>query len=400
MIAALAAAVLTLHDVQHAALARSPVVARARSVVRERTALLRAASADGAPAAFANYAQAPQAGSTGDTITQHLTTAGLQISLGDVALRGAATAEARAQLHAAEQSERDAERTERLTVVALYFDAIRTRAILDLQRRIVTAVGADRRAAQLRYKAGDVPRLDVVRADVADALARADVARAKADADNAAYALAIQAGLPSALVRLPALADLHADTAVTPSIADAVAVALRTRPDILAARAAVAEQTAALVAAQRGRLPVVTAQAGWATGTDSGLHVSGPSANVTLTIPLSGAPADLVEAARARVDEAQAALDLQTQNVNVETAAAARTYRADLEAGAAASQAREEAALEMRATEVGYRAGASSSIELEDARRAFAQASIAQTTALAALLQARATLELTMGVVP
>lgn len=400
MIAALAAAILTLHDVQRAALARSPQVARARAIVSERAALLRAAGASAAPAAFANYTQAPQAGNMTNTIAQHLATAGMQISLGDVALRSAAVAQAQAQLRAAEQNERDTERTEQIAAVGLYFNAVLTQAILELERSVVIAANSDMRAAQLRYKTGDVPRLDVVRAKVAYALARADVARAKADADNAAYALAVETGLPDASAHLPTLADVQFTTTAAPSIAQAVAIALRTRPDILAARAAVAEQIAALDAAKRGRLPIVTAQAGWATGIDSGVHVSGPSANVTLDISLSHASGDLVVAARARVDQAQAGLAIQLQGVKVETAAAARTYLADIDASTAASQAREEASIEMRATEEGYRAGASSSIELEDARRTYAQASIAQTSALSALLQARATLDLTMGIAP
>ncbi len=400
MIAALAAAMLTLHDVQRAALTHSPAVARARAVVRERAALLDAADASAAPGAFANYVQSPQAGSMGGTIAQHLTTAGMQISLGDVARRGAAITQARAQLRAAEQSERDTERTERIAAVGLYFDAIRTRAILGLQRRIVDAVTSDVRAATLRYKTGDAPRMDVVRANVAYALARADLARAKAAADNAAYALAIETGIPDATLHLPTLADVPRETAAPPSSAAAVAFALRERPDVLAARAAVAEQIAALDAARRGQLPMVTAQAGWATGIDSGLHVSGPSVNVTLDVPLSRASGDLVAAARSRIDEARATLDLQLQNVTLETAAAERTYSADVDAAAAASQARDEARIEMRATEQGYRAGASSSIELEDARRTYAQASVEQTTALSALLQARAALDLTMGITP
>lgn len=400
MIALVAAAALTLHDVRSTALAHAPAVAQARAVVRERTALLRAAGAAAAPGLFANYVQAPQAGSVGGTIAQHLTTAGLQVSLSDIALRGAAVAQARAQLYAAEQRERDVERTEQIAAIAAYFDAIRTRAVLGLQRSIVAAAASDVRAADLRYKTGDVPRLDVIRATVAYALARADAARAKADAQNAAYALAVETGITNAADRLPTLADVQVGSRAVPSSADAVAIALRTRPDILAARDDVAQETAALHAAERGRLPLVTAQAGWAAGVDSGARVSGPSANVTLDIPLSGASADLADAARARVDEAQAALDALVQSVGVEAAAAVQTYRADVVAAAAASQARDEASIAMRATEQGYRAGASSSIELEDARRTFAQASIAHASALAALLQARAALDLTMGIDP
>ncbi len=399
MIAAVAVA-LALRDVQVAALAHAPTVARAQAVVRERAAQLAAAEATGIPDAFVNYAQTPQAGSMGGTIVQHLTTGGLQMTLGDATHRSAAAAQAMAQLRAARQDELDAERIERIGAVGLYFDAIRTRAILDLQRAVILADRSDVRAATLRYQIGEAPRIDVVRADVAYSLARADLAGAQAAADNADQSLAIEVGMPVAALVLPLLADVPSATSPAPAASTAVETALRLRPDIASARASVTEQEAALEGARRDRLPLVSAQAGWATGIDSGLHVSGPSVGVTLDLPLSRASDDLVVAARARIDQARATLELALRKAELEASAATRSYFADVDAAAAATAAREEARLEVRAAEQGYRAGASSSIELQDARRTFAQAAVAQTTAQSALLEARTVLELTMGITP
>lgn len=400
MIAALIAATLGLRDVQAAALARAPAVARARAVVRERQALLRAASTGGAPHAFVNYVQVPQGGATGTTIVQHLTTAGAQITLGDIVGRSAAVAQAQAELRVAQQGERSAERIERLSVIDLYFAAIRTRRIAVLRDQMLATAKADRRAAGLRYAAGDAPRLDVLRTDVAYAQARAESARAHADADNATHALALEIGRPDANIELPNLADVQPDVHLPSSRDDAVAVALQRRPDVAAARGAVRVEEAALQAARRAVFPALTAQAGWAQGVDSGFHVAGPSVNVTLDIPISHDASDRIAAQQARVDEARAALALQLQTVDDEVSSALRTYRADVEAARAAAGARNEAQNEVRATREGYRAGALSGLDLEDARRTYAQAAVDDTTAAAALLQARAQLNITMGTEP
>lgn len=400
MIAALIVATLGLRDVQAAALARAPAVARARAAVSERQALLRAAGTGGAPHAFVNYVQVPQGGAAGTTIVQHLTTAGAQITLGDIVGRSAAVAQAQAELRVAQQNERSAERTERLSVIDLYFAAIRTRRIAVLRDQMLATAKADLRAAGLRYSAGDAPRLDVLRADVAYAQALAESARAHADADNAAHALALEIGRPDSSLELPNLTDVQPDVHLPPSREDAVAIALQRRPDVAAARIAVRVEEAALQAARRAVFPALTAQAGWAQGVDSGFHVAGPSVNVTLDIPISHDASDRVAAQQARVDEARATLALQVQNVDDEVSSALRTYRADVEAARAAAGARSEAQNEVRATREGYRAGALSGLDLEDARRTYAQAAVDDTTAAAALLQARAQLDITMGTEP
>jgi len=372
--AATLAATLSLADVERAALARSPGVAQARAVVREKRALVAAAAGSGAPQAFASYAQAPQSGGRG-TIVQHLVTAGAQIALGDIAGRAPAVAQAQADLRAAESDLLGAERTERIAGITLFVDALRARDARALRDAIVATGKADDRAAKLRFAAGDAPRLDVVRADVALTRDSADAASARATEADAIHALAIEMGVADDAVSLPASpAD---PLAAMPASADeAVAIALAHRSELAGDRAALAAEDAAIVAARRGGLPSLVAQAGWATGTDSGQHVSGPSATVTLALPISNAAGARVDAERARRDQAAARLDGDEQRIRVEVAAGWRTTIAARAAALAADRALAEAAAEVRAVQSGYRDGASSSLDLSDARRTYAQVAI------------------------
>jgi len=396
--AATLAAALGLADVERATLARSPGVAQARAAVREKRALVAAAGGSGAPQAFASYAQSPQSGDAG-TIVQHLTTAGAQIALGDIAGRAPAVAQAQADLRAAEADLIGAERTERIASIALYVDALRARDVRALRDAIEATGRADARAAKLRFAAGDAPRLDVVRADVALARDAADAAGARADEANARHALAVEMGVADDDVALPASLDAVA-TRMPASADAAVAVALAHRPELTSDRAALAAEDAAIAAARRGGLPSLTAQAGWTTGTDAGRHISGPSATVTLAVPISNANAARVEAERARRDQAAAHLDGDEQRIRVEVAAAWRSYFAARDAAAAGDRALAEAAAEVRAVETGYRDGASSSLDLSDARRTYAQVAIDRLVAAGAARQAAALFAESLGVTP
>jgi len=391
------AALLSLDDVERAALARAPVVAQARAVVVEKAALLDAARGVGVPHAFATYTNLPQGEPTGNLV-QQLTTVGGSITLGDIVGVSADVAQARADVRSAQAAEVSAERMERVKVIGLYVDAVRTAEVERVRSEILRATRADRRAAALRFSSGDAPRLDVVRADVAVARASADFAQAHADAQNAHDALTVEIGVQSDAVLLPDFARLTPSLVNAPSVDDALQTAFRNRPEVAVASADVASEEAAVRAAHRAVLPGLTAQAGYAKGIDTGVPVSGPSANVSLDIPLGGAAADRARAEEARLVQARSRLDEIRQNVTVEVAAALRTYAADREASEATARARAEAAQEVQAAVVGYRNGASSSLDVLDARRTFAQAQIDDVSTRAALYEASSTLLLLLGV--
>jgi outer membrane protein TolC len=379
-----------------AALARavtvSPDVLQARERVHEQAALLAAARSSASPAITANYAQSPQAGNNNGTITQRLVTVGGQVTLGDYFGYSPVVRQAQANVAAAQFDLLAAQRTERAKVVRLYFSDLRAAATVRLRNEQVVAAQSDLRAAELRFRAGDAPRLDIVRAQVTLARAEGDRNAAATGLTNAQSALSTELDEP---VRL----EFSAAAAPTPppSPQQMVDRALAQRSDLASAQQTVAAETAAVGVAQRGILPAIVVNAGYTSGTDSGISVRGPSANVLLSFPVSRGAADRAEAERARLAQAQAKAAAIRKQISVDVAAAARTYAESVRATEIAIRARIAAQQELAATETGYRSGASSSLDVADARRTFVQAALDELTAIYAQAEASAALQEMLG---
>jgi outer membrane protein TolC len=387
---------LSLRDAQADAVAASPDVAAARAKVAEAQALYDQARATFGPALTANYTQTPQAGLTNTTVTQRMTTVGAQWSLGDLFAYSPAVAQANATLRAAQQDLNDAERSEKIAVIAAYYSALGARAELRARSDELGAATAQLRAAQVRFAAGDAPRLDVVRASVAVASAQADVARAQADVEDTGAALALETGLTPAALEATAPANASAPPMNT-ALESAIAQALSTRPDLAAARANVVAEEHAVAVARRGTWPLVTLAGGYTRGVDTGIPVAGPSATIDVTLPLTGASHDRVLAEEARLAQARARLHKIERAVELEVGAAVRAYRAQSIALAASQRALQNAQAEFNATQIGYRSGALSSLDVEASRSAYVQALVGQITALYAQARAEAALNLLLG---
>jgi outer membrane protein TolC len=373
----------------------SPDVAQARARVEENASLLAAARGTASPGIDVNYAAAPQGGSANNTIMQSLTTLGADVTLGDYWSFAPAVRQAQFALSGAQFDLLDAQRAERVKVIGLYFDALKAAATVDLRRQDLAGAQSDLRAAQLRYRAGDVPRLDVVRGQVALANARANIDAAQVELANAENALAVEAGVSSGDFRATQPAAIALPSAMDPQ--QAVTRALAQRSDLASAQQAVHGEEAAVALAQRGILPAVTVNAGYTQGMDSGVFVRGPSAAVNVRVPVSHAAADRAAAERARLAEAQYKAAALQRDITVGVSAAARTYNESVRALQSARRARTAAEQELRATQTGYRSGASSSLDVSDARRTYVQAALAELNALYAQAQAAATLQEEMG---
>ena len=372
----------------------SPDVAQARERVAENASLLAAARGLAAPALVANYTQAPQGGSNNDTITQRLASVGAQITLGDYLAYSPAVRQAAFTLSTAQFDLLDAQRAERVKVIGQYYAALSAGATVTLRAQEVTTAKTDLHAAQLRFRAGDAPRLDVVRSQVALATASAAFDAAQVDLANASNALSVETGVPAQKFSKVTAAVL----AKPPAQPDrAVARALAQRSELATAQQAVRAEQAAVRVAERGALPAVTVNAGYMRGVDSGVRVSGPQASVNLVFPISHAAADRAAAERARLAAAQYKEASIRRQIAVGVGASARTYGESSRALASATRARVAAQEELRATEIGYRSGASSSLDVADARRTYEQAALAELSALYAQAQAAATLEQEIG---
>lgn len=373
----------------------SPDVAQARARVTENEALLEAARGAAAPSLQASYAAAPQGGNAGNTIEQSLATIGAGVTLGDYLAYAPAVREAQFTLAGAQYDLLDAQRSEREKTIGFYYGALAAAATVGLRAQDLAGAQSDLRAAQLRFKAGDVPRLDVVRAQVALANARANLDAAQVDEANADDALAVETG-----VSAQALQALQSAQPLVPPILDpqkAVERALAQRSDLRSARQAVSAEEAAVRVAQRSRLPVVALNAGYTRGYDSGVLVSGPSANVNVSVPISHAASARVAAERARLTQTQDKEAALQRSISVTVSAAARTYAQSVRAVESARRARTAAQEELHATEIGYRSGASSSLDIADARRTYVQAALAEVSATYAQARAAATLQEEMG---
>lgn len=377
------------------AVTSSPDVAQVRARVTENEALLAAARGSAAPSLQAIYAAAPQGGNANNTIEQSLTTLGGAVTLGDYLSYLPAVQQAQFTLAGAQYDLLDAQRSEREKTIGLYYAALTAVATKNLRAQDYATAKSDLRAAQLRFRAGAVPRLDVVRAQVAVASANANLDAAQVDVANAENALAVETGTQQAQ-----LARLEAAPAIESAPADprtAVQRALAQRSDLLSAHKAVQAEQAAVRVAQRGTLPTVSVSGGYTRGYDSGVLVSGPSANVTVNLPVSHASANRVAAERARLTETQYKETALERSITVAVSSAARTYQESIRAVDSARKARAAAEQEVRATEIGYRNGASSSLDVADARRTYVQAALAEVSSIYAQAKAAALLQEEMG---
>ena len=383
---------LDLATAQARSIAASPDVTIARSEVERNRSALAQARATLGPAGFANYTANPQQAASGvGTATQTLTTIGLQTTIGDLLAYSPLVSQAAAALRASEADERSAERTERSKVVTLYYAALKARAILGARRASLASAASARTAAQKRFAAGDAPRLDVVRADVAIARATADLAAARAADANATEALRIETGTP---VDLTQTRPENAPDATVTDPQTAVIRALQTRSDVVSARESVVAERAQVHATERGVFPPLTIQGGYSRGIDGGTVISGPSVTANLTIPLGGAASAKVAQERQRLVQAKAKLTSAERALTIDVGSATRNYTAAHEARLAATQARIQAAAEFAATDLGYRNGGSSSFELAAARATSSQAQVDELSAIYDEAAARAALQL------
>ncbi|MBV9271214.1 MAG: TolC family protein, partial [Candidatus Eremiobacteraeota bacterium] len=366
----------------------------ARAHVIENQATLAAAQHTFSPAAIANYVEAPQGGNAGETIAQRLFTIGAQISSADYVARLPTVAGAEAGVRQAQLDELAAERTERIKVVNLYYDALRAIAAHDIRAQALQQALSDKSAAQKRFSAGDSPRLDVIRADVAIAQAQSDSQSARVARENAIEALAVETAMSSSAFQSLAAFPQTSRSGLTGSLVDR---ALSQRSDIASARAAVLAQQALVATARRAGLPAVVATVGYTGGVDTGVLVHGPTATVQVLFPLSHAAADRASAENARLVQSQLHVESLVRQVSLDVSAAARTYAAAQSSVEAARRATTGAQAELRATETGYRNGAASSLDVADARRTYVQAQLNELNALYDRVKAQAILEQEVG---
>jgi cobalt-zinc-cadmium efflux system outer membrane protein len=380
-----------------AAVINSPDVAAARAKVDENRGALLAARGGFGPSLVSNYTQTPQGNPPGPTIASRIGTLGLQATVGDLFSLSPNVRAAAATLSGAQADADVATRDERIKTIGLYYDALKARALARARADALTLAERQRDAARIRFAAGDAPRLDVVRADVAVAKATADSESARVSDANATDALRIETGLGASALAATTASELATIDATLSDPEHATTLALQRRAEILSADDGVRAAVASARAVGASAFPTLTVGAGYAIGTDSDVPINGPTVNVALSIALSGTVSGKIAAERAKIDEARAKLVGATRAVRLEVSAAARSLGAAERIAAATSHARVEAQAELAASELGYRSGASSSLDLASARTTYAQTVVDELSALYDVAKARATLAAQVG---
>ncbi|HEY2474609.1 MAG TPA: TolC family protein [Candidatus Cybelea sp.] len=361
---------LSLADAISRTVSNSAAVQSAVATVREREATLSLARGTAVPHLSGDYSLAPQAGPLDvGTVEQHFITVGAGISLSDLISAPSAVHAAAGDLLAAQRDASAAELTVKQNAVKLYFAALQAIAIEQIRDDALQGDLRDRTAADIRNRTGESPQIDVLRAEVTLSQARADLARAQADRVDAVEALASATAVNP--TTLSALRQAPSPPYRSLEERQAVARALAMRPELSSLVARLQARNADLAGARRSGIPTATIEGGYQSGVDTGIPVRGPQVAAHLEVPLASGSRARAEAAQAQIDATFAQLLEERRTIALEVASAIRDARALDAASQAAQQAKEEAAKALAAIEIGYREGASSSLDVAVARRTY-----------------------------
>jgi outer membrane protein TolC len=238
------------------------------------------------------------------------------------------------------------------------------------------------RVAQARLQTGAAPQFDVLQAEVAIAVAEQATVRTQTSVQTARIELAAALTLPQDVVL--ELTDDLAPQQTSGTQGEALARALRERPEAVELGSRLAAARAAIDLAASGGRPSVSLGAGYdLTGTGAGgsAGVWSVALGVTLLVFDGGITRERIREARLRVEQLTVLEAETNQRIEVEVRQAwLALQQANGEltpATRAVEQAREAARLAI----VRYEAGVGTSLEVTSAQAALAQAEVTLATA-------------------
>ncbi len=389
---------LSLQQAEDDAIAQSPDVEIAQARADATSAALAAARAGFGPSLIAGYASNPQSGATPSSIvTQTALNVGVQATVFAFTQYLPLLYQAEAAYRASQADVATVRRNESIHAAALYFAALRARATLQARREALDLAQAQLQAAQRRFRAGDAPRIDVVRAEVAVAQAQAALENAQASDANAGQALALETAVSVSTIGDPIAGTLPSVPAVAREPETAVQHALGQRAEIVSANENAAAASGGLNAARAGVFPAITLSAGYEHGIDVGQPVKGPTVNASFELPFNATASSRISQASAALTQARAQVRAAERQVTLEVSSAIRTLSAAQRATAASTRARQAAQEELEATAIGYRTGATSSLERTAAAATYAEARLTELSAIYDEALARAVVQLEVG---
>lgn len=274
-----------------------------------------------------------------------------------------------------------------LTVATAYYDAVLAQAQVDITRASLASAEEVWKDAQLQNSQGAIAEFDVVRAEVARDNEQNAVVQAQAGRDAAFLRVKRVLGIPlDQAISLTSGLDVGDPAEVDGVIAQArraAGLAAGKRLAVVQAELAVDASRHARAIAAADRLPVITAvtdfgvvdysatpfNADWRTNWTLGLNVSFPIFDGFRRRALvRKADADLA-AARAQLDDTRRATDLGAAQADTQIAAALATWQAS---GRTVTQAQRA----YQIAELRFGQGASTQLELVDARLQLSRAEV------------------------
>ena len=263
-------------------------------------------------------------------------------------------------------------------VAQAYYGVASLRQLAEVADRLLEIAQRQEKDTRVRYQAGTVARVNLLRAEIDRARAEQDRLRARNSYESARLALAQLLDRPADFdVVDPPEPPLPPDTSKLPD------AAVRDRPDVKAARAQLESAEASRRAQWGGYLPTVAAFFHWQDANVAGL-TGAKLWNVGLSAKWNIFDGGLREAnfreANARVAEAEVNLAGAESRARLEVSQALIELDSARANALKAKEQRDLSAENQRLVDVSYRAGAATAVEQADATTAVRNAEIAQAT--------------------
>ena len=316
-----------------------------------------------------------------------------------------AVSQANRQVAAAQAQLSGARLTLAAQVATAYYDLLRKQALLLITRDTLANAQRQQDEAQKRFRAGDVPELDVTRAGVPVATATASVASAEVAVTIARQTL--NAALGKDLDE-PTDAAPVAPESLTPAISLPVTLeearrrAREQSPEVIAAQATVQANEDALRIASLSREPTYELQAGDTGSNDKTAFSRLDSIQATIVIPLNdgGLARGQKSEAQAALTQAKAQVEVARRSAEATVSAAYLNAQSSLRQIDATRTVQEIAQTTYDKTLLGYQNGLFPLTDVLNAQSTLTQARIAYTQALYDAALASATLQNTLGNLP
>jgi len=274
-------------------------------------------------------------------------------------------------------------------VVAAYMDVILSEAVVDLRRNLVKVLETDLQATTDRFEIGDLTRTDVAQSEARLQLARGDARSAESNLIAARETYIRLVGAPPARLAPPPPLPNLPDAPET-----ALAVALDSNPDLIAAKARTRAADRDIAVAGATRLPRLEAFAsgsgsdylGTLGGATSGLFdqtSTAASAGLRATIPLfqGGLPAALRRQSQARASAAMEQEIAVERDVVAQVRATFSSWRATDEIIASSETAVAAAELSLQGVRAENSVGNRTILDILNAEQELLQARVRLVTA-------------------